>query len=74
MIALSIGLYCVDKYLQLYDGNDDWFKERNEKDFNVYRSCKLNDDILQAPGLYFPKLITIGSVWKSGLQLMGTFD
>jgi hypothetical protein len=63
----------VDKYVtQMFEEKTvDWFDTRDEKNENVYRVCGLKESIQENKEMNFPRLVTVGSVWNSGLQFMG---
>ena len=73
VIILSISLYIVDKYVtQMFEEKTvDWFDTRDEKNENVYRVCGLKESIQENKKMNFPRLVTVGSVWNSGLHFMG---
>ena len=74
IIALSLCLYITSKYVtQLFEEKTvDWFDTRDEKNEHVYEVCGLKDSDQTNKSKNFPKVVTVGSVWNSGLQFMGT--
>ena len=50
----------------------DWFDTRDEKNEYVYGVCGLKDSDHANKSKNFPRVVTVGSVWNSGLQFMGT--
>jgi len=70
-LALLTVFYYFDIYSHVFGENNERFDLEDSKNIHAFHNCELSEKLQSERITSFPKLVTIGSVWYSGLFLMG---
>lgn len=74
ILAFLTVFYYFDIYAQILGESNERFELGDFKSLHAYHNCELSTELLSTGMTHFPKLVTIGSVWYSGLYLMGVLN